>query len=107
MAKVLLIDPAMAPVAERFRQLLPASVEVGALAGFGDDEFARLAADADVLVNARRRIDATTLTLAPKARFVQLIGAGHDTVDVAAASAAGVKVAYNPGVNSAGWPSRR
>lgn len=102
MAKVLLIDPVMTPVADRFRQRLPTSVEVGVVASFENDEFAKMAADADILINARRRIDATLLTLAPRVRFVQMIGAGYDTVDVSAAADAGVMVAYNPGVNADG-----
>jgi phosphoglycerate dehydrogenase-like enzyme len=92
----------LAATVEPFRKLLPASVEVAVTSGFQDDEFAQLAKDADILVNAQRRIVATTLILAPGVRFVQLIGIGCDTVDVAAVAAAGVTVAYNPGVSAAG-----
>jgi phosphoglycerate dehydrogenase-like enzyme len=102
MPKVLLIDPALATMAGRFREILPADVEVVTVATFDDAEFARLAADADVLVNARRRIDAPALATASRVRFVQLVGVGCDTVDVEAARAAGVLAAYNPGVNTAG-----
>lgn len=102
MPKVLLIDPALAVAMDRFRQTLPASVEIAATTSFDDDELARLAVDADILVNARRRIDAAMLAMAPRVRFIQLIGIGYDTVDVAAVASAGITVAYNPGVNAAG-----
>ena len=102
MPKVLLIDPALVLLADAFRALLPETVEVAATATFDDEEFARLAVDADVLINARRPIDAATLAMAPRARFVQLFGVGRDTVDVAATAAAGVVAAYNPGVNAVG-----
>jgi hypothetical protein len=43
--KVLLIDPALAVAMDRFRQMLPASVEIAATTSFADDEPARLAVD--------------------------------------------------------------
>ena len=102
MPKVLLIDPALAVAVDRFRQTLPTTVEIAVTTSFDDDELARLAVDADILVNARRRIDAAMLAMAPRVRFIQLIGIGYDTVDVAAVASAGVTVAYNPGVNATG-----
>ncbi len=102
MVKVLLVDPALADLAGRFAERLPPGVEVAAVTSFDVEEFARVAADAVVLVNARRPIDAATLASAPNARFLQAIGVGIDTIDQAAASAAGVRVAYNPGVNRTG-----
>jgi phosphoglycerate dehydrogenase-like enzyme len=102
MSKVLLIDPALTGMVARFRDLLPPSIEIAVTASFDDGEFARLAVDADILVNARRQIGAATLAMAPRARFIQLIGIGCDTVDVAAVNGAGITVAYNPGVNAVG-----
>src|SRR5688572_11133449 len=102
MPKILLIDPALALAVDRFRQILPASVEINATTSFDDDEFARLAVDAEILVNARRRIDAAMLAMAPRVRFIQLIGIGYDTVDVPTVASAGITVAYNPGVNAVG-----
>jgi phosphoglycerate dehydrogenase-like enzyme len=102
MTKVLLIDPALAVAVERFREILPVSVEIAVTTSFDHDELARLAKDAEILVNARRRIDAAMLAMAPRARFIQLIGIGYDTVDVAAVASAGITVAYNPGVNAVG-----
>src|SRR5215217_238093 len=102
MHKVLLIDPALAVAVSRFRQILPTSVEIAVTTSFDDDELTRLAVDADILVNARRSIDAATLAMAPRVRFIQLIGIGYDTVDIAAVASAGITVAYNPGVNANG-----
>jgi phosphoglycerate dehydrogenase-like enzyme len=100
--KVLLIDPALGPLVPRFAEQLPDGVAVAAVSTFDDAEFARLAADATVLVNARRIVDAALLQAAPNVRLVQMIGAGIDPIDRAAAAAAGVAVAYNPGVNTTG-----
>ena len=72
------------------------------MTGFDDAEFGRLAGDATVLVNARRPIDAAALAMAPQVRLIQAIGVGIDAIDVDAARAAGIAVAYNPGVNSTG-----
>jgi phosphoglycerate dehydrogenase-like enzyme len=102
MHKVLLADPALAGLAERFRERLPPDVEVAAVSSFDDAEFARFGADATVLVNARRPIGAAQLGAAPAVRLIQAIGVGIDAVDLEAAAAAGVIVAYNPGVNRIG-----
>lgn len=102
MVKVLLADPALGALADRFADRLPDDVAVVAVADFSEEEFCRLAADAMVLVNARRPIDAATLAMAPVVRFVQMIGAGTDTLDRAALAGAGVVAAFNPGVNRTG-----
>jgi phosphoglycerate dehydrogenase-like enzyme len=101
MATVLMTEPALAAMAGPLMGLLP-GVDVAVAGGFEDEELARLGADAVVLINARRRIDAATLALAPRVRLVQLIGVGYDSVDLGAMAAAGVAVAYNPGVNRDG-----
>ena len=102
MPKVLLVDPFLANDLEHFRRLLPEDVALAVCTTYEDAEFARLAADADVLVNTLRPIDAAALAMAPRARFVQQFGAGYDPVDVAAVNARNVLVAHNPGVNAAG-----
>lgn len=101
MPKVLITEPALAGLVEPLRAALP-GVDVAVVAGFDDEELGRIGADADVLVNARRRIDASTLAIAPAVRLVQLIGVGYDSVDRAAMASAGIAVAYNPGVNREG-----
>jgi phosphoglycerate dehydrogenase-like enzyme len=99
--KVLVTEPALAGKIERLREQVP-GVEVAVMSGFEDEEFVRLAGDAIVLVNLRRRIDARTLADAPRVRLVQQLGVGYDAVDRPAMAAAGVAVAYNPGVNREG-----
>lgn len=101
MPTVLMTEPALAAMEAPLRALLP-GVDVAVAGGFEDAELARLGTDAVVLINARRRIDAATLALAPRVRLVQLIGVGYDSVDLGAMRAAGVSVAYNPGVNRDG-----
>jgi phosphoglycerate dehydrogenase-like enzyme len=102
MVTVLLADPALAALVDRFAERLPNDVTVVGVSDFSDEEFRRLAADATVLVNARRPIDAATLAMAPAVRFVQMIGAGTDTLNRAALADAGVTAAYNPGANRTG-----
>ena len=101
MTKVLITEPALAGMVQPLQERLP-GVVIAIVTGFDDDELTALGADADVLVNARRRIDARTLALTPMVRFVQLIGVGTDSVDRPAMAAAGVLVAHNPGVNRTG-----
>lgn len=101
MPKVLVVDPALAGISGRLRELLP-GVDVAVVTSFDDEELAGLADGATVILNARRRIDGPTLAQAPEVRFVQLIGVGYDSVDLAAMAGAGVAVAYNPGVNREG-----
>jgi phosphoglycerate dehydrogenase-like enzyme len=102
MVKVLLIDPALATLRDRIAERLPVEVEVAVVGDFTDAEFRRLAHDATILVNARRPVDARTLAMAPTTRFIQQIGVGVDTIDQEAVAAAGITVAYNPGVNRSG-----
>jgi phosphoglycerate dehydrogenase-like enzyme len=102
MDQVLLVDPALAGLADRFRERLPQTVEVAAVTSFDDAELARMGVGATILVNARRPIGADVLHLLPSARLVQSIGVGLDAIDLEAAAAAGVTVAYNPGVNRTG-----
>src|SRR3954454_4483289 len=102
MPQVVLVDPALAPLAPRFAERLPDDVEVVAVRDFSDGELARIGAGATVLVNARRPIDANTLRLTPSVQLVQAIGVGIDSVDQVAVRAAGVALAFNPGVNRTG-----
>ena len=89
-------------MAEPVAAALDGAVEVAAVADFGDDELRRHAVGAEIWINARRPIDAHALALGPDLRLLQQIGAGTDPVDRAAAAAAGVVVAFNPGVNRTG-----
>ena len=100
--KVLLVDPALATLADRFAARMPDAVTVSAVTSFSEAEFRDAAADATILIEALRPIGATELAMAPGLRFVQMIGAGTDPLDRAALAKAGVGAAYNPGVNRTG-----
>src|SRR6266496_4419786 len=102
MPKVLLTEPVPRALAQRLQALLPAGVDFDMVPTLEDADFATHVADADVLLVLHRRIDAATLALAPRVRFVQRAGIGYDNIDVAALATAGVLVAYTPGANAAG-----
>lgn len=102
MPKVLLADPVPAPLVQRMRPLLPPGIDFDVVPTSEDADFAARAVDADVLLVVFRRIDASTLALAPRVRFVQRVGAGYDNIDVAALATAGVPVGYTPGANAVG-----
>jgi phosphoglycerate dehydrogenase-like enzyme len=102
MPKVLLTDPIPGPLAQRLQALLPAGVDFDMVPTLEDADFASHAADADVLLVLLRRIDASTLALAPRVRFVQRAGVGYDNIDIPALAAAGVPVAYTPNANAEG-----
>ena len=101
MATVVLVDPALRGIVDRFRERLP-GVSVDGVADFTLTDLAPRARDALVFVDARRPIGPDEIAAAPALRLIQMIGAGFDPVDRAAASAAGVQLAYNPGVNATG-----
>lgn len=100
MPKVLLADPVPPLVVQQLQALLPVGVEVDAVQAATDEELARRAADADVLATLRARVDARTLAMAPRLRFVQSIAVGYDNLDLAILEAAGIPAANNPGFNS-------
>jgi phosphoglycerate dehydrogenase-like enzyme len=102
MVKVLLVDPALAALADRFAARMPDDVTVAAVTSFSEAEFRDAAADATIFIDARRSIGAAELAMAPALRFVQMIGAGTDPLDLAALAEGGVMAAYNPGVNRTG-----
>lgn len=102
MPKVLLTDPVPAPLVQRIRPLFPSGIDFDVVPSSEDADFAAHAADADVLLVTFRRINASTLAIASRVRFVQNIGVGYDNIDVAALAAAGVPVGYTPGANAAG-----
>jgi glyoxylate reductase/D-3-phosphoglycerate dehydrogenase len=64
-------------------------------------EFPRLMADAEYWMGfARAGMDESFFRAAPRLRLVQLISAGYDRIDVAAARRAGVPIANNGGSNA-------
>ncbi|HVW32666.1 MAG TPA: hydroxyacid dehydrogenase, partial [Acidimicrobiia bacterium] len=100
MTKILLADLFPDALTDALRALVPAGCMVERVASASPEDFARAAADADVLVCAFRRIDRAALEVAPKVRLVQQFGIGYDNLDVAAIAAAGVAAGYCPGFNS-------
>jgi phosphoglycerate dehydrogenase-like enzyme len=62
--------------------------------------FASMAGDAEILIVAHRRIDAELLANAPKVRFIQRAGLGHENIIVKDTNAAGIPAAYTPGANA-------
>jgi len=82
--------------------MLPSEVELDCVDDDSDEDFARRAADTEILLVPGRRIDARLLAMAPRVRFVQRLGIGYGNFDVAAVNAAGVQAAYCPGANAVG-----
>jgi phosphoglycerate dehydrogenase-like enzyme len=100
MTKVLVAEPFPPALVGRLRAMLPVDVDVEVVATLRDEDFARAAADADIVVCARRPVDGRLLRLAPKVRLIHQLGIGYDNLDVDAIAAAGIAAAYNPGFNS-------
>lgn len=74
-------------------ELVPAGCTLDILAG-SHPGYADAVAAADVLMGLpRHKFDAAFFARAPKLRLVQLMRAGHELIDLAAAAAAGVTVA--------------
>lgn len=97
---LLLVDPLPPALVEGMRRRLPAEGTLDAVTGPAEEELARKASDADVFLVVHRTIDAATLAMAPRLRFIQRFGVGYDNIDLDAARAAGVTVAYTPGANA-------
>jgi glyoxylate reductase len=100
MTKVVVADVFPTAWVDLLRTLLPPDVDLEAVASPSDDDFARAAAEAEVIVCAFRRIDGRILEMASKVRFIQQFGIGYDNLDASAIAAGGIVAAYNPGFNS-------
>jgi phosphoglycerate dehydrogenase-like enzyme len=100
MPKVVLADTLPPFVAQQLQALLPEGVELDAIQANTDEELARRAAESDVLLTGRSKVDARTLALIPRVRFIQQIGVGYDNLDIAALEAAAIPAANNPGFNT-------
>ena len=57
-------------------------------------------ADADVLLHVLKPVTAAMIAAGPRLKLIQKLGVGVNTIDLAAAEAAGVAVANMPGANS-------
>ena len=69
------------------------------------EEIPSLVSEADVIVPARFRLDATLLQRAKRCRLIQQMGAGVDMVDLSAAESLGMPVANAPGDQTGGADS--
>ena len=98
--KILFSPPMPKPIIDLARAMLPEGYELH-VADRASPEHRRLLADAEYWMGfARGGVDQPFFRAAPKLRLVQLISAGYDRVDLAAARQAGVPVANNGGSNA-------
>ena len=65
-----------------------------------EEDLARHAADAEILLVIHRKVDAHILSILPHVRFIQRVGVGYDNLDLEALQAAGLVAAYTPGANA-------
>ena len=100
MSRVLCTDPFPQMFVDMCQALLPDGVDFAAVPTLDEQDFARLAADAEAFFVIHRPIDARLLSLAPRLRLIQRAGIGYENIDLAAAAAAGIPVAYTPGANA-------
>jgi glyoxylate reductase/D-3-phosphoglycerate dehydrogenase len=98
--KILFSPPLPKPIMDLARVMLPEGYELH-VADRASPEHARHLADAEYWMGfARGGMDTTFFQAAPKLRLIQLISAGYDRIDLAAARQAGVPVANNGGSNA-------
>lgn len=100
MSKILCTDPLPQVFVDMCQAMSPEGVSFEAVPTLDDSDFARLAADADVLFVLHRRVDARLLALAPHVRLIQRNGIGYENIDIEAVAAAGIPAAYTPGANA-------
>ena len=100
MSKVLLVDPIPLPLLERMRTMIPAGADLDVVSTYSEEDLARHAAEAEILLVLNRKVDARLLSFVPRARFVQRVGVGYDNLDLGALQTAGVVAAYTPGANA-------
>lgn len=100
--KILFSPPMPKTIMDLARTMLPEGYELH-VADRASPEHQRLLPDTEYWMGfARAGIDEAFFRAAPKLRLVQLISAGYDRIDVAAARKAGVPVANNGGSNAIG-----
>ena len=80
--------------------MFPAGTNLNVVSSLSEEDLARHAADADILLVIHRKVDAHILSILPHVRFIQRIGVGYDNLDLEALQAAGVVAAYTPGANA-------
>jgi phosphoglycerate dehydrogenase-like enzyme len=77
-----------------------AGVEAAVVEETDEAGLVREIADADVLLHVLKPVTAAMIAAGPRLKLIQKLGVGVNTIDLAAAEAAGVAVANMPGVNS-------
>ena len=100
MSRILLIDPMPPPLVERMRPMFPAGADLDIVPTLSEEDLARHAAEAEILLVVQRKVDARILSILPHVRFIQRVGVGYDNLDLEALQAAGVVAAYTPGANA-------
>ena len=100
MSRILLIDPMPPPLVERMRPMFPAGTDLDIVPSLSEEDLARHAAEAEILLVVHRKVDARILSILPHVRFIQRVGVGYDNLDLEALQAAGVVAAYTPGANA-------
>lgn len=85
---------------ERVASLASDSLAVVVVDEDDDDAFAREIANTDVLLHVLKPVTRTMIAGAPHLKLIQKIGVGVNTIDLAAARSAGIRVANMPGTNS-------
>ena len=100
MTKILCTDPLPQALIELCKTMLPDDVIFEVVPDFELSTFACMAGDAEILMVVHRRIDAELLAYAPRVRFIQRSGLGHENIIVEDTNAAGIPAAYTPGANA-------
>jgi len=98
-ARILIADNPLSAL-DVMRALAPAGFDI-VVARPNTPEFAAALAETEYLVGLGEvKMDAAFYRAAPKLKLIQLLSAGYDRVDIAAARAAGVPVCNNGGANA-------
>ena len=91
-------DPAEGPYAIEREALDPIGAEIVEVPAKTEEEFLAAAQDADAIIARNRRISATIIKGLKKCKVIGLSSVGADTVDVDAATEAGIVVTNCPDV---------
>src|SRR5437667_786249 len=88
------------PLMARLAALAADGFEVMPCPEEDEEYFEALLPDAEVLLHILKPVTAAVIERAPRLRFIQKIGVGVNTIDLAAARVRGIAVANMPGTNT-------